>query len=138
MAENKTKPTDVAVNDFIAVLGDDKLSDSRWLIERMQEATGEAPTMWGASIIGFGKYHYRYESGCEGDSCIIGFSPRKRELVIYIMPGFAPFQGQMARLGKHKTGQSCLYVKRLSDIDKSVLDELITASVTWMKAKYPS
>lgn len=138
MTENKTKPTGIDVAGFIANLSDDKLSDSHWLIERMQEATGEAPTMWGPSIIGFGKYRYRYESGHEGESCIIGFSPRKRELVIYIVPGFEPFQTHLNRLGKHKTGQSCLYIKRLSDIDKPALDELISASVAWMKAKNPA
>lgn len=138
MPENKTKITAVEVDDFLTALGDDKISDSRWLIKLMQKATGEAPKMWGPSIIGFGKYHYRYESGHAGESCLIGFSPRKREFVLYIGPGFEPFQTQLARLGKHKTGQSCLYIKRLSDIDKSVLEELIAASVDWMKNKYPA
>jgi hypothetical protein len=138
MTENKTQPTGIDVGDFIANLGDDKLSDSRWLIERMRDATGEAPKMWGPSIIGFGRYHYQYDSGHKGEFALIGFSPRKRELVVYIVPGFEPFQAQLAKLGKHKTGQSCLYIKRLSDIDRNVLSELITASVAWMRNKYPA
>ena len=138
MPENKTKITAVEVDDFLAALGDDKTSDSRWLIERMQKATGEAPKMWGPSIIGFGRYAYQYDSGHKGESAIIGFSPRKRELVIYIVPGFEPFQTYLGKLGKHKTGQSCLYIKRLSDIDRPVLEELISASVAWMRNKYPA
>ena len=138
MTENITQPTGIDVGDFIAKLGDDKLSDSHWLIERMRDATGENPKMWGPSIIGFGRYRYQYDSGRKGEFAIIGFSPRKRELAIYIVPGFEPFQAQLARLGKHKTGQSCLYIKRLSDINRDVLTELITASVTLMRNKYPT
>ena len=138
MTENKTTVTDVDVGDYIANLNDDKKTDSLWLIDRMQKATGEAPKMWGPSIIGFGRYAYQYDSGHKGESAIIGFSPRKRELVIYIVPGFEPFQAHLSKLGKHKTGQSCLYIKRLTDINKEVLVDLINASVTWMRNKYPA
>jgi hypothetical protein len=137
MTENKTTVTDVDVGDYLANVSDDKKADSLWLIEKMQKATGETPKMWGPSIIGFGRYAYQYDSGHKGESAIIGFSPRKRELVIYIVPGFEPFQTHLGKLGKHKTGQSCLYIKRLSDINKSVLEELIAGSVAWMRNKYP-
>jgi hypothetical protein len=137
MTENKTTVTDGDVGDYLANVSDDKKTDSLWLIDRMQKATGEAPKMWGPSIIGFGRYAYQYDSGHKGESAIIGFSPRKRELVIYIVPGFEPFQTPLGKLGLHKTGQSCLYIKRLSDINKSVLEELIAGSVAWMRNKYP-
>lgn len=137
MTENKTTVTAVEVGDYIANVSEDKKADSLWLIDRMQKATGEAPKMWGPSIIGFGRYAYHYDSGHKGESAMIGFSPRKRELVIYIVSGFEPFQTQLSKLGKHKTGQSCLYIKRLSDINKSVLEELIAGSVAWMRNKYP-
>ncbi len=138
MTENKTKVSAVEVSDYIADLSDDKKTDSLWLIDRMQNATGEAPKMWGSSIIGFGRYAYQYDSGHKGESAIIGFSPRKRELVVYIVSGFEPFQTHLSKLGKHKTGQSCLYIKRLTDVNKEVLVDLINASVTWMRNKYPA
>lgn len=92
--------------------------------------------MWGPSIVGFGEYHYRYESGREGDFLITGFSPRKNALTIYIMPGFARYDALMARLGKFKTGRSCLYINKLDDVDLSVLEELIASSVQYMVGKY--
>ena len=137
MSENKTQPTQASVGDFIAATGPEKQSDSEQLIAILQDITGEKPVMWGPSIIGFGSYHYVYDSGCQGDSPIIGFSPRKRELVLYIMPGFESFQPLLAKLGKHKTGQSCLYIKRLSDIRLPVLTELLTDTVKAMRGKYP-
>lgn len=137
MTENKTQATNASVEEFIAKASPDKKSDSEQLIAILQKITGEAPVMWGPSIIGFGSYHYQYESGHQGDSTLIGFSPRKRELVVYIGPGFATFQALLAKLGKHKTGQSCLYIKRLSDINLSVLTELMTESVHLMRSKYP-
>ena len=138
MTENKTTVTDVDVGDYLANVSDDKKADSLWLIDRMQNATGEAPKMWGPSIIGFGRYHYQYDSGHKGEFALIGFSPRKRELVVYIVPGFEPFQAQLARLGKHKTGVGCLYISKLDDVNKEVLVDLINASVTWMRNKYPA
>lgn len=92
--------------------------------------------MWGPSIVGFGEYHYKYESGREGDFLITGFSPRKSALTIYIMPGFARYEALMAKLGKHRTGKSCLYINRLDDVDLSVLEELVTRSVEYMTEKY--
>lgn len=137
MPENKTQATDMNVDDFIASASPDKKSDAEQLIAILQNITNEKPVMWGPSIIGFGRYHYKYDSGCQGDSAMIGFSPRKRELVIYIVPGFEPFQALLAKLGKHKTGQSCLYIKRLSDINLGVLTELMAESVKLMRSKYP-
>jgi hypothetical protein len=137
MSDNKTQPTQASVKDFIAAGGPEKQSDSEQLIAILQDITGEKPVMWGPSIIGFGSYHYVYDSGCQGDSPIIGFSPRKRELVLYIMPGFDSYQPILAKLGKHKTGQSCLYIKRLSDIRLPVLIELLTETVKAMRDKYP-
>lgn len=139
MAANKTKPTKVTVAAFLAGMPDQrKHADALALIELMQDATGEKPRMWGPSIIGFGSYHYRYDSGHEGDSPIVGFSPRKAALVVYILTGFRGAETLLARLGKHTTGKSCLYVKRLSDVDMDVLRELVTKSVTEMRARYPS
>ena len=93
--------------------------------------------MWGPSIVGFGRYHYRYDSGHEGEWCRIGFSPRAKELVVYIVGGFPRHQPLMDRLGKHRTGKSCLYIKRLADVDPSVLEQLITESLDHMREKYP-
>lgn len=138
MTDNATQATEASVDDFIANINPEKKSDCERLISIMQEITGETPAMWGSSIIGFGSYHYEYDSGHTGDSAIIGFSPRKRELVVYIVPGFDSFQGLLAKLGKHKTGQSCLYIKRLSDISIKVLTELMSESVKRMRSKYPT
>ena len=102
----------------------------------MQRVTGEPPTMWGDSIVGFGSYHYVYDSGREGDWFLTGFSPRKRNLSLYIMAGFSDYDELMERLGKHKTGKSCLYVNRLSDIDLDVLEALVRQSVAHMRKAY--
>lgn len=139
MAENKTKPTDSSVTDFINAVNDEgKRDDSRALIELMREATGEEAKMWGPSIVGFGSYHYVYESGREGDAPLTGFSPRKKELSLYIMAGFSQYDDLMSKLGKHRTGKSCLYVKKLEDIDLVVLRKLVKLSVEYMKKKYPA
>lgn len=114
-----------------------KRADSYELLQIMEEVTGEAAVMWGNSLIGFGRYHYRYDSGHEGFSFLTGFSPRKRQFSIYIMSGFSRYESLMEKLGKYKTGKSCLYVKRLSDIDPLVLRALISESVAYMKARYP-
>lgn len=139
MAETKTKPTAVSVDDYIDAIDDEvKRDDSRVLVKMMSKLTGAKPTMWGPSIIGFDRYHYKYDSGHEGDSCIIGFSPRKAAISIYIMTGFDKYDELMAKLGKHKMGKACLYVKRLSDIDVKVLEELATRSIAAVKKMYPS
>jgi len=137
MAELKTQKNTASIDEFLNTVDDpDKQADCRKLVELMQNATGDAPTMWGKAIVGFGSYHYRYESGREGDWFLVGFSPRKREISVYIMPGFSQYDDLMDRLGKHKTGKSCLYIKRLADIDLAVLDQLIQASVKHMRQTY--
>ena len=106
------------------------------VLDLMREVTGEPPKMWGASIVGFGSYHYRYASGREGDWLVVGFAPRKQNLVIYIMPGFARYGALLARLGKFRTGKSCLYVNKLDDVDPDVLEELVRESVAEMRRRY--
>ena len=136
MAELKTKPTTQTAEDFLKLIVDEqRRADCFQVLEWMQQATGCAPLMWGTSIIGFGKYRYRYESGREGEWMVIGFSPRKNDLTLYIMPGFEKYDDLLQKLGKFKTGKSCLYLKRLSDVDEKVLKQLITASVKAMKGK---
>jgi hypothetical protein len=133
MAELKTKPTQVDVLDFLGKLSDDqRRNDCLVVLELMKAATGADPRMWGASIVGFGRYQYRYESGRTGEWPVISFSPRKNDLTLYIMPGFDRYESLLTRLGKHKTGKSCLYLKRLSDVDLVVLKELIEESVKAM------
>lgn len=104
----------------------------------MEKVTGAPAKMWGASIVGFGSYTYRYETGRTGDWPLVGFSPRKQNLTLYIMAGFGEYEDLMAKLGKHKTGKSCLYINRLNDIDMKVLETLVKASVKFMKQKYPA
>ena len=135
--ENKTQATTASVEDYIAAIADEtKRKDSQTLINLLKKISDESPVLWGDSIIGFGNFHYQYESGREGDMPIIGFSPRKREFAIYIMSGFEQLQAQLAKLGKHKTGKSCLYIKRLSDIQITVLEELMKESVNIIKSEH--
>lgn len=135
----KTKPTDVSVADFIAAVEPTRRrEDAQVLLEILAEMTGEPPVLWGASIIGFGRYRYRYDSGHEGEAGRIGFSPRKAHLVLYIVPGFRERPDLMARLGKVKHSVSCLYITRLSDVDMPALRELCQWSLDWMKARYPA
>jgi hypothetical protein len=130
VAENKTQPTDASVTAFLDAVEDEtRRSDARRVLELMRDVTGEEPRMWGPSIVGFGDYHYRYESGREGDWFLTGFAPRKANLVLYIMSGFPRHAELMERLGKHRTGKSCLYVNRLDDLDLDVLRELVRRSV---------
>jgi len=137
--ENKTQATAANVADFIAQVADERQrADALELIALMQQLSGEPATMWGASIIGFGRYHYRYDSGREGEMCRIGFSPRKGQTVIYLLDGFDGHTELLARLGKHKTGKSCLYVKRLSDIDQAIFEEMCRRSLAYMAEKYPA
>ncbi len=137
MAENKTKATKLSVTGFINSIDDmQKRADARKVAAMMRKATGKRAKMWGSSIVGYGTYHYKYESGREGDFMVTGFSPRKQALTVYVMPGFSHFDKLMAKLGKYKTGKSCLYIKRLSDVDEKVLERLIDSSVKHMRKKY--
>lgn len=131
------------VKDFLAAVeSDQKRADSRVLVELMSRVTGEKPRMWG-TIVGFGRYHYRYESGHEGDTCLVGFSPRKAAISIYLMGNYFPeskprAEALLARLGKHTMGKGCLYVKKLSDVDPNVLEQLVVLSVEHLREHYPN
>ena len=138
MAENKTQPSATSASEFIASIEHPtRRADAETMLAVMQRITGWQPRMWGPSIIGFGEYHYKYESGREGDFMRTGFSPRKANLVLYIMPGYADYSDKLARLGKHKIGKSCLYINKLADIDMAVLEEIIEAGLDDMARKYP-
>jgi hypothetical protein len=139
MADNKTKPTESSVAAFIDAISDPaKRADARALVKLMQDATGEEPKMWGPSIIGFGSYHYRYDSGREGDMPLIGFSPRKTATVLYNMIGSSASQALLAKLGKHTTGKGCLYIKKLADVDQQVLEAMVVKSLAASRAQNPS
>jgi len=130
MSEPKTRPTDESVEDFLNTAEHpQKKKDSFELLKIMKEITKEEPTMWGSSIVGFGSIHYKYASGRELDWPITGFSPRKRSLTVYIMPGFDDFGDLLEKLGKHKVGKSCLYINKLADVDTAVLKEIIKKSI---------
>ena len=134
MAELKTILNDASVEKFLDGVKDErKRRDSFKILALMKKITKEEPKMWGTSIVGFGSYHYKYESGREGDWFLTGFSPRKQNLTIYVMSGFKAYNELMKKLGKHKTGSSCLYINKLEDVDLSVLKALITESVKHMK-----
>ena len=138
MAKMKTVPTTASVDAFIAAVDDaQKREDCRAVAAIMAEATGASAQMWGTSIVGFGTYRYRYASGREGDFMEVGFSPRKRALTLYIMAGFSEYADLLAKLGKHTTGKSCLYIKRLADVDQAVLREMVERSVRHIRDKYP-
>ncbi|MBI2808308.1 MAG: DUF1801 domain-containing protein [Planctomycetes bacterium] len=126
MAEQKTKPTGVSVESFLnQVANAQERADAFTVLAMMKDVTGMEPRMWGPSIVGFGEYHYKYASGHEGDCCLIGFSPRKGQMSLYITPGFEKFKTYLKKLGKHKTGKVCLYIKKLADVDLAVLREMI-------------
>ena len=130
MAENKTQPTDEPVEDFLARIDDPKRrADCETIVAMMQRAAGVAPVMWGSAIVGFGRYRYTYASGHTGDWPVIGFSPRKNDLTLYLLPVMEGDEALLARLGKHKSSVACLYIKRLSDIDLPTLDALIASSL---------
>jgi hypothetical protein len=134
LAELKTKPTEKSVSAFLRAIDDTQArADCQRLAKIMQEATGAPPKMWGPTIVGFGTYHYTYASGREGDWFLTGFSPRKQNLTLYIMSGFDEYLPLLAKLGRHKTGKSCLYVRSLDDLDLAVLKRLIRASVKHVK-----
>ena len=134
---NKTTQTEESVYDFLEKVPDqNKRDDCKVIIEMMKKITGLPPKMWGPSIIGFGTYHYKYESGREGDMLKVGFSPRKNNITLYIMPGFDRYHDIMKTLGKYKVGKSCLYIKGLSDVNKVQLLSLIEESYSYMTTKY--
>jgi len=137
MADNKTRSTKVSVAGFLkkAAAGR-QLKDSQELVRLFKELTGKPAKMWGPSIVGFDSYHYVYESGREGDAPVIGFSPRKPELVLYLAP-YPDDKALKAQLGKHKAGAGCLYMKSLDDIDRSVLKKLAKASIAELRGRYP-
>ena len=138
MAKMKTTPTQASVDAYIDAVEDaQKRADCRAVAAMMAEVTGAPARMWGPSIVGFGSYHYRYASGREGDFMETGFAPRKRAITLYIMAGFSEYGDLLAKLGKHDTGKSCLYVKRLADVDQAVLREMVERSVAWIRARYP-
>lgn len=136
MQENKTKATNVSVSAYIEGLTDaSRRSEARELIEVMQRASGEKPKLWGPSIVGFGSYHYKYDSGREGDMPLISFSPRKAAMVLYSMLAHAEAKAVLAKLGRHSTGKGCLYIKKLADVDKTVLETLIKNAVAHYRAR---
>lgn len=135
MAELKTKATEQSVESFLDKVESEQMrDDSATLIKLMKRVTGSPAKMWGPSIIGFGQYHYKYESGHEGDMCLTGFSPRKGNLVVYVLPASAK---QLTKLGKHKATKGCLYIKKLADVDVAVLEEIVQSSVNETRKKYP-
>jgi hypothetical protein len=137
VAENKTQATGASVAAFINSIDDkQQRADARKVAAMMRKATGKRAKMWGPSIVGYGAYHYKYASGREGDFLMTGFSPRKQALTVYVIPGFTPFEALMNKLGKYKTGKSCLYIKRLSDVDEKILEQLIDRSVKHMREHY--
>lgn len=134
MSDNKTRPTAQNVTEFLnSVEHPTRREDGLTLLEMMSEITGEDAVMWGSSIVGFGSYHYEYDSGREGNMPLVGFSPRKQSLTLYIMPGFDDYDGTLARLGKHKIGKSCLYINKLADVDEDILRQLIQQAYQHMK-----
>jgi hypothetical protein len=134
MSDLKTQRNDASVEAFLdAVESERKRADSETILALMREVTGEEPAMWGDSIVGFGSYHYKYASGREGEWFLTGFSPRKRTLTLYIMAGFEAYEPLLKRLGKFKTGKSCLYINSLEDVDREVLRELLARSVEHMR-----
>ncbi|WP_375562906.1 DUF1801 domain-containing protein [Bernardetia sp. OM2101] len=138
MSENKIKQTENSVEDFLNSIENEQRKKDAWeALEVMKSITGLNPKMWGDSMVGFGSYHYKYESGREGDYFITGFAPRKANLSIYIIDGFTKYQDLLDKLGKHKTSVSCLYITKLDKIDKEVLKEIITKSFNYMCENYP-
>jgi len=136
MAEPKTRPTEASVSAFLGTVADPaRRAECRAVAKMLEEVTGEQPTMWGPSIVGFGRYRYRGANGKDAEWPVIGFSPRKTDLTLYLMPGVARFGALTAKLGRYKSGKSCLYVRRLADVDVKVLRQLCAASVKAMESK---
>jgi hypothetical protein len=137
MAEVKTKPTERSVDSFILAVEDDKVrADCYAIINLMEKVTGEKPKMWGPAIIGFGKYAYKYESGHSGEICMTGFSPRKANITLYVLANFPGQAELLQKLGKHKSGKGCLYIKKLDDVNINVLESLMKESIKFLKEKY--
>jgi hypothetical protein len=139
MYEAKTKPTKMPVSAYLkAITDDERRRDCRTLSAMMKRITGHSPKMWGPSIVGFGKVHYEYASGHEGDMCEVGFSSRKGELSVYLLGGYIDptTKKLLARLGKHRTGKACLYIKRLSDVQKDILEQLVARSVGYIRQRF--
>lgn len=138
MAEQKTKPTTQSVESFVEKVESEQMRDDcAALIKMMKKITGAPAKMWGASIIGFGQYHYTYESGHEGDMCLTGFSPRKGNLVVYALASATKNEKLITKLGKHKATKGCLYIKKLADVDTAVLEQIIKNAVDETRKKYP-
>jgi hypothetical protein len=137
--ELKTKKNDASVEGFLSsVENEQRQADAFVVLELMKKVTKAEPKMWGPTIVGFGSYHYKYASGQEGDWPLTGFSPRKSALTLYIMPGFDKYDDLLSQLGRYKTGKSCLYINKLSDVDLKVLEKLVKESVSHMKRTYPA
>lgn len=135
--QNKTQPTDVDPVAFIAAVDHPRRrADAEVLLGLMSRATGCPPTMWGPSIVGFGRYRYRYDTGREGEFLMAGFAPRQANLVVYILPGLDQFGDELDRLGKHKVGRSCLYINKLDDVDLAVLESIVVRSMELLDAEY--
>ena len=129
MAENKTKATDLSVESYLSAIEDEsRRKDCEALAKLMSKVTKEPPKMWGTSIVGFGSYHYKYESGREGDSCLAGFSSRKGDITLYLAANFPGHEELLAKLGKHKMGKGCLYIRKLGDVDLKTLEQLVASS----------
>ncbi|MBE0564507.1 MAG: DUF1801 domain-containing protein [Krumholzibacteria bacterium] len=138
MYEAKTKPTTASVTAYLNAIEDEpRRRDCKSLAALMRKVTGCRPRMWGESIVGFGSYHYKYASGHEGDSCVLGFSSRKADITVYLVPGFGGAEPLLAKLGKHRKGKGCLYLKRLEGVDLAVLEQLLVRSVEETRRRYP-
>lgn len=138
MAQNKTQLSDASVQDYLSAIEDPvRRKDCEALSKLMSKASGHPPKLWGSSIVGFGSYHYVYESGREGDSCIVGFSSRKGDISVYLLASFPQREELLAKLGRHKTGKGCLYLRTLADVDSKVLEQLVAASVAERQLRYP-
>ena len=138
-AKNKTQPTDASVAEYLAAIEDpDRRRQCQAVCDLMADVTRRPPRLWGTSIVGFGTYHYKYDSGREGSHLVTGFANRKQALTLYIMPGFSRYASLLKKLGKHKTGKSCLYIKDLDAIDMKVLRQLVRKSVAYMRRTYPT
>ena len=138
MSELKTRPTAASVSEFLARQTDERRADCEAIARMMEAATGERAEMWGEAIVGFGRYRYKYASGREGDWFLTGFSPRKQNLTLYIIAGFDNYDALLAKLGKHTTGKSCLYLKRLDDVHLPTLKKLVQQSVKHMRQAHPA
>lgn len=140
---NKTVPTDLSIDEYLAAIENpQRREDCEWIAKTMTELSGYEPELWGTSlknaIVGYGRYHYKYDSGREGDFMRLGFANRAQSISIYILPGYQDFDDELSRLGKHKTGKSCLYIKRLSDVDTDVLKEIMKKGLVIMEERYPT